>query len=429
MSRQNVKRIVRYLGKRENALGLDQVADPRARRGRRWSLRALLTATVIGMIAMERSFRGVERLTRDLAGCRKRFGIPRRVPDSTLAHLYARLDDEVGLRQVLVEDIKRAHRRGALEPAGLPIGVVAIDGKTIWCGRKRVDDPACQAMPQTERAYYRLHTLHAVLVSAVSQPCIDQLLVPGETNEMGALPDLVEQLVAAYGRTTLVEVLTMDAGMTSAENARRITAAQLRYVMAVKESQPTLLAEAVRLCGWGEHKQVGHVCAAKTSWEPYRGTMMRRELFRSREIHAWPNWQSARQVWRVKQTTMHADGSVTVANRYFITSLPWDRLSGSEILALVRLHWGVENGCHWTMDVVLGEDARPWCTQGRALRMLSWLRLLAYNALRLLRDRYLRSAKSRAMEWDELRRLVQRTLYDNSAWCCDSKAEATTTTL
>jgi len=154
---------------------------------------------------------------------------------------------------------------------------------------------------------------------------------------------------------------------------------------------------------------------------------MRRELYRSKEICRWPNWESARQVWRVKQTTEHPDGTREVENRYFVTSLPWDRLSGAEILSLVRLHWGVENGCHWTLDVVLGEDARTWCTQGKALRMLSWMRLLAYNALRFLRDRYLRSRKSRLMPWDELRRLLQRTLHDSFAWRTDSTQQATAT--
>jgi len=429
MSRPNVKRIVRYLGKRENALDFERIADPRARRGRRWSLRSLLTATFIAMVAQEHNLRGVERLTRDLSGCRRRLGIPRRVPDSTLAHFFARLDDEVGLRQVLVDDIKRAHRRKALQPVGVPIGVVAIDGKTIWCDRKRVDDPACQAMPQTERTYYRLHALHAVLVSTPTQPCIDQMLVPAETNEMGALPAFLEQLTGAYGHTSLLEVVSMDAGMTSIENARQVTACELRYVMAVKESQPTLLAEIERQCGRGAHKQVGHVCEARTAWERYRGKEIRRELFRSSDIRGWSGWESARQVWRVKQTTKHPNGTTEVENRYFITSLPWDRLSGPEILRLVRLHWGVENGCHWTMDVVLGEDAHPWCTKGRALRMLSWLRLLAYNALRLLRGRYLRSSRSRTMPWNELRRLVRRALEHPTAWRSGANAEAVTTTL
>jgi len=423
-----VKRIARYLGKRENALDFSRVEDPRARRGRRWTLRSLLTATFVSMVAMERSFRGTERLTGDLSGCRKRLGIPRRVPDSTLANLYARLDDEAGLRSALIEDIKRARRRKALEPTELPVNAVAIDGKTIWCGRHEVDDPACQAMPQESQGYFRLHTLHAVLTSVTTQPCIDQLLVPKETNEMGALPQFIDNLTAAYGRS-FIEVVTMDAGMTSAENARVITASQMRYVMAVKGTQPSLLAEAKRQCGWGSHKQVGHVCEAATPWQHYRGNRVRRQLFRSKEIKAWPGWPSARQVWRVKQTTEKPNGKVEVENRYFVTSLPWERLSAQQILRLVRLHWAVENGCHWTMDMVLGEDTRSWCTKGTALRMLSWLRLLAYNALRFLRDRYLRSPASRSSPWDVLRRRITQALTQASVWKWDDSAEAATATL
>lgn len=169
----------------------------------------MLTATFVSMVAMERSFRGVERVTDDLSGCRKRFGIPRRVPDSTLANLYARLDDEAGLRQILIDDIKRARRRKALEPTELPITAVAIDGKTIWCDRHEVNDPACQAMPQDGQTYFRLHTLHAVLISVATQPCIDQLFVPKETNEMGVLPQFITNLVEAYGKS-FIEVVTLE---------------------------------------------------------------------------------------------------------------------------------------------------------------------------------------------------------------------------
>ena len=250
------------------------------------------------------------------------------------------------------------------------------------------------------------------------------MLVPAETNEMGALPAFLAQLVAAYGASSLVEVVTMDAGMTSSENARRATDLELRYVMAVKETQPVLLREIQRLCGWGAHKQAGCVCEARTPWEHYRGKRVRRELYRSAEIRRWRGWESAHQVWRLKQTTETPDGKREVENRYFVTSLPWERLTGEQILRLVRLHWGVENGCHWAMDVVLGEDTHAWCTKGRALRMLSWLRLLAYNALRFLRDRYLRTAKNRTTPWDELRRVVRRALEHSTAWRLDEHAEA-----
>ena len=116
----------------------------------------------------------------------------------------------------------------------------------------------------------------------------------------------------------------------------------------------------------------------------------------------------------VKKTVKKSDGTVIVSNRYFVTSVPWDRLKASEILTLVRLHWGVENGCHWTLDVPMQEDSRCWCTGGKALRMLSWMRLLAYNTLRFLRDRYLRSKTT--LPWDELKRRIIMTLMLPRAW-------------
>ena len=32
---------------------------------------------------------------------------------------------------------------------------------------------------------------------------------------------------------------------------------------------------------------------------------------------------------------------------------------------MIRMHWSVENGCHWTMDVMLGEDDAQPCQASR----------------------------------------------------------------
>ena len=65
--------------------------------------------------------------------------------------------------------------------------------------------------------------------------------------------------------------------------------------------------------------------------------------------------------------------------------------------------------------------------------MLSWLRLMAYNALRLLKDRYLRGNAAHAMPWDDVRRRLTRALTDARAWLSAATtqpdAEAATATL
>ena len=152
------------------------------------------------------------------------------------------------------------------------------------------------------------------------------------------------------------------------ENAAHTAGLGIGYLMGVKENQPTLLREAERLCGWGAHKQSGFACEAASPRELHQGKWLRRELYQSRDIEGSSGWESARQLWRVKQTTQYPDGKETIENRYFITNLAWGRLKGTEILAMVRAHWGVENGCHWTIDVVLRPTVIARKTSWRAIR-------------------------------------------------------------
>jgi hypothetical protein len=62
----------------------------------------------------------------------------------------------------------------------------------------------------------------------------------------------------------------------------------------------------------------------------------------------------------------------------------------AQILLVVRGHWGVENDCFWSLDTQWREDAVPWCSQGRAVEVLSWLRLMACNLLQFARRAHLR---------------------------------------
>ena len=57
---------------------------------------------------------------------------------------------------------------------------------------------------------------------------------------------------------------------------------------------------------------------------------------------------------------------------------------------------------------------------------------MAYNALRLLKDRYLRSEESHTMPWDDVRRRLMKALTDGRAWLAtaieDPSDEAATAT-
>lgn len=49
-------------------------------------------------------------------------------------------------------------------------------------------------------------------------------------------------------------------------------------------------------------------------------------------------------------------GKKTVEVVHGITSLSRERANAGRLLAIVRGHWGIENGLHYRRDVTMGED-------------------------------------------------------------------------
>jgi len=68
----------------------------------------------------------------------------------------------------------------------------------------------------------------------------------------------------------------------------------------------------------------------------------------------------------------------TTETAYYLLSAP---LSAERFGAAVRSHWGVENGLHWVLDVVMNEDqARNRLDHGP--KNLAVLRHMALNLIR-----------------------------------------------
>src|SRR5262249_15697714 len=61
----------------------------------------------------------------------------------------------------------------------------------------------------------------------------------------------------------------------------------------------------------------------------------------------------------------------------------------------IRLHWGIENGCHWVLDVVFNE-VRSRTRHGHAAENLAWLRKMALSLLGQKRGR----ASYRTMQFE-----------------------------
>jgi predicted transposase YbfD/YdcC len=402
------RRVVGMLKARLPDLGLDRVVDPRSKQGRRWPLATLLRTVVVGLIAGCKSLADVEVLTANFSlTARRQLGIRRRVPDTTLRTLLCRLQPDC-LRGVIHSLVRKAHRRKALTPQGFPFGIVAMDGKAT--ALHGVDDykyAPRHTFDGQDRPIGMMRTITCALVSAASKVMIDAVPIatPAEAEVFKAA---FLSLVEAYGRSNLFRVVTYDAGAVSASNAKLVTEQGYDYVFAFKKGQKALTKESRRLLAQLPAEQ------ALVTTEDVLGGGKRtlRRLFLTEEMRGF-RWPSLQTVVRVESESFDADGNrVAHENRYFASSLARAELSDEQWLALIRLHWNVENNCHGCLDVSFEEDDHPWIeANAQGAVVMALLRRIAFDLLALFRSVTQRSDEKRATPWRRLMQSVQLALF------------------
>jgi len=393
------RRLAGLLSTRLDEARLDRVPDGRDPRGIRWSLGTLLRSAVAGIAAGATSLAEVERHTKALSqAMRRRLGIPRRVPDTTLRDALCTVDPKT-LGPCLHALIRAAYRRKALAPEGLPFGVASFDGKAT--ALPAVDDHYAQRQTSSEGPLVGVvRTVTVTLTSSPARPCIDVTPIPATTNEMGAFPAALEHFLVAYAGLDMARVVTYDAGACSLENAAAVQKHGLHYVFGLTAAQPTLF-EAARL--WLGARSAAQADDFSVDLAGERRVTRRLYLGAAKEIDSPEGWEKhLRTVLRVETETVDARGKRTVENRYLISSLAADRLKPSEWLLLVRRHWGVET-THQVLDVAFEEDDHPWIEQNpRGMLVVALLRRIAYTLLSLFRSVTQRSELKQAMPWKNL---------------------------
>ena len=351
------------------------VKDPRARRGQRHPLAAMLTLLVQALAVGRRVLRRAEALGEDMLreGTAPE-GLKRPVSDTTLDRLLRSLEPE-GLEQEVEQQVRGGLDKGLIGHELFSRGVVSIDGKA---GESTPGPAPCEPCHTTKDeqglTYWYPYALRASLTSSAACPVLDQKLLEGKQGEARAFPELFKRVVEKFGRH--FQYVTVDAGMTSAANASVVREAGKHYLMALKENFHRLHDKAwVALA----------VAPVKVRVrERVKGEWVEREL-RGVDKPPEEDFPGAQQwVW-VRQTRTRDGGLPKVETRLFLTSIPTGQLSAEQMLTLVRRHWGIENGPNWTADVVLEEDSASPSLRGNAPLVLSWLRLLAYNLLALVR--------------------------------------------
>jgi len=350
----------------------------------------------------------MEDLSGDLGrSARRALELPRKVSDSTLYRLLS-AQKPTGFRQTVVAFIKDLIARKVIQNDIFAKGVMSLDGKSTWTSTDReVNGAKVTPSGNDGPTTYSFSSLRAVLTSSRAKPCVDQELIASKEGESPAFREVLPRVCKNFGNH--FKIVTGDAGLMCRENAQLVANHGKYYVFGLKGNQPTLHTAAERaftLCP--------SVLRAKTE-ERSQGNIVVRELH-THSVHDAPDVDvaDAKQFWRITQTTRPCEGEPTVEIRYFISSTPHGFLSPKEQLEVVRLHWGIENGHNWTMDLMLQEDERKPCQANKnAIEVVCWLRIIGYNILAAWRAHAPKKDR-RPMPWARVMELFRDSLVGSS---------------
>ena len=252
-------------------------------------------------------------------------------------------------------------------------GVLAVDGKTL---RRSYDRAEAQS------------PLHLVNVWAAEQRLsLGQLAVDGKSNEITAVPKLLEMLALPE------MVVTADAMHCQRQLSQQVVEQGGDYVLALKGNQGTL-SDDVRL--FLDDPATPLLQATQTNKGhgriETRTASISDDVAWLQERHQWPGLAA---VGKITASRQMGDRS-SVENRYYLLS---QAFTPERFNHIVREHWGIENRLHWVLDVVFNEDQsrnrKDHCPDNLAL-----LRKLALNLARLEPSKGSMRGKLKRAGWD-----------------------------
>ncbi|MCA9330294.1 ISAs1 family transposase [Candidatus Saccharibacteria bacterium] len=358
--------------------------DPRRNNAnKKWDFQYLMEVVFLGMLSGCKNLREVESLSESLK---------ERIPDTTLSDMLSKLDP-APLRKVLVQGVKQALRSHELPKEEFPIRLTAIDGKSLSVTDYEVDPEWSWGNSCQTKQFYVHMALRAMHVSNQTKLLIGQHEIAGKSNEVAAFSDFFDTLVKDYGRTNLLNTVSVDAGMTSLANATHVAQRGYHYIMALKNKNYLTTQSA--------HHELSNRDKPDVEQEQlHNGKSITYRLYRCRALTDAKGWsEHATEFWRIEKiTTPSNDRRRRIKeNRYFITNLPKETLTHLQVIQAVKMHWGIENNANWVIDTAWKEDNSPWINS--ALKLITWLRIIAYNVIARLKTRKLRKNIHREKSW------------------------------
>ena len=269
-------------------------------------------------------------------------------------------------------------RAAAAEASGVEQPVLAVDGKTLRRSHDRKNG---------------LGALHSVSIWASEYGLtLGQVACAEKSNEITAIPELL-RLVDIKGA-----IITIDAMGAQRAIAEEVIGGEADYVLALKGNQETLHQAVIdpideRL----EGDDVG--TAELVVREQGHGREEERTYLQlpvPEDLPGKSQWKDLKSIGVVTSRCLR-DGKESVEVRYYISSLA---VEVKRFAHAVRSHWGIENTCHWTLDVTYREDESR--IRERLLREdFAWLNRLTLSLLKQHPGKGSIARKRRACGWSD----------------------------
>jgi predicted transposase YbfD/YdcC len=329
---------------------LAAVPDPRARRGVRHRLAAILGLAVCAVLAGARSFTAIAEWAADAdQGTREALGITGVVPcESTFRRTLQHLDADA------LDNAAGAWAQQRTAPSPGARRVIAVDGKTLR-GSGTAGAPARHLLAALDHGY-------GVVLGQVD--------VQAKTNEIPMFSTLLDGIDLAG------TVVTADALHAQRGHAEYLAGQRgAHYLITIKGNQPSLRAQLAGL-PWRQ------VPIAHDTREKGHGRKERRTLKITAVAAglAFPHAAQAIQIVRRRRPLTAKKWSTETM--YAVTSLAATQAQPAELAAIIRGHWLIEDQLHWVRDVTYDED-RSQVRTGNGPRVMASLRNLAITVLRL----------------------------------------------
>ena len=271
--------------------------------------------------------------------------------------------------------------------------LIAIDGKTS----RRTHDK--------RKGLKALHTLSAYATNA--RLVLTQLSVPDKTNEITAIPELLDHLAATKqleGALVTIGAMGCQAGI-----ADKIVEHKADYLLALKGNQPTLEAEvagyfrsapAEELVIKEAEIEKGH---GRIEMGTYTASSNAGWIVSDRSYPGEPRFTTVKTLVKVFSRTGYA-GRCTFETRFYISSAPLDT---GRLAKGVRGHWGVES-MHWLLDVEFKDDLSRY-RSGHGAKNMAVIRRFALGLIRAQKSRLSVKTRRKSASWstDYLLELLQ----------------------